>query len=114
MLVKNETSKKIIARYAIPCKSIVSQTLGLMGFTKIDPLVFMFKEEKRHSFHMFFVFASIDMIFLDRNKQIVELKENFKPFHTYNPINKTQYVLELPKGAILESKSKLGDTVSFK
>ena len=39
---------------------------------------------------MFFVFFPIDVLFLDKNKKVVELKENFKPFSIYFPKNKAK------------------------
>ena len=63
---------------------------------------------------MFFVFYPIDVLFLDKNKKIVEIKENFKPFTLHNPKNKAQYIIELPKGTIKQTKTGIGDTISFK
>jgi uncharacterized protein len=94
------------------CKSIFSQTLGLM-FSRQKNLVFEFKKEKRISLHMFFVFYPIDLVFLDSNKKVVELKSNFRPFRTYMPRNKSKYILELRKGLIIDNEIKIGDKISF-
>jgi len=62
---------------------------------------------------MFFVFYPIDVLFLDKNKIVVEMKENFAPFSFYNPKNKSKYIIELPKNTIKETKTKLGDKIEF-
>jgi uncharacterized membrane protein (UPF0127 family) len=43
----------------------------------------------------------------------VEIKENFKPFVFYTPKNKAMYVIELLKGTIKSSKTKIGDRIEF-
>jgi len=62
---------------------------------------------------MFFVFYPIDVIFLDKNKIIVEIKENFKPFTFYTPKNKAKYIIELKNNTIKETNTKIGDIISF-
>ena len=54
---------------------------------------------------MFFVFFPIDVLFLDKNKMIVETKKDFKPFTFYKSKEKAQYVVEL----VEEHNYKIGD-----
>lgn len=44
---------------------------------------------------MFFVFYPIDVLLLNRNKEIVEIKRNLKPFTFWNSKTKGKYVVEL-------------------
>ena len=115
MLIKNITTKKIIDRNAILCGNSFSKFIGLM-FTKQQnkALIFKFNEEKIISLHMFFVFYPIDVLFLDKNKVVVDKKENFKPFTFYNSKNKARYAIELPEETINKSKTKIGDKIKFK
>ena len=62
---------------------------------------------------MFFVFYPIDVLFLDQNRVVIEIKENFAPFSFYNPKNKSKYVIELPKNIIKETNTQLGDKIEF-
>ena len=62
---------------------------------------------------MFFVFYPIDVLFLNKNKIVVEMKENFKPFTFYTPKNKALYIIELPRGSIKNSKTKIKDKIEF-
>jgi len=86
--------------------------IGLM-FSKQKNLIFKFKEEKIHSLHMFFVFYPIDTIFLNKNKEIVELKENFMPFTFYKAKNKATYILELKRGTINHFDLKVRNIISL-
>ena len=62
---------------------------------------------------MLMVFYPIDVLFLDKDRKVVELKENFRPFAFYTPKNNAQYIIELPKNTVKKSKTKLGDKISF-
>jgi uncharacterized membrane protein (UPF0127 family) len=62
---------------------------------------------------MMFVFFPIDVLFVDKNKKVVEIKESFMPFTFYNPEKKAKYVVELPAGAVKETKTSVGDRIGF-
>lgn len=113
MRIKNTTRKEIIAKNAKLCGNIFSKSLGLMLSIKPKPLIFIFKKEKIIPLHMLFVFYPIDVMFLDKNKIVVETKENFRPFTFYTPKNKAQYIIELPQGTIKKTKTALGDKIQF-
>ncbi|MBI2523171.1 DUF192 domain-containing protein [Candidatus Woesearchaeota archaeon] len=114
MHIKNATKELIIAKNVGICRNIFSKSLGLMFLIKPKPLIFIFKKEKIIPLHMLFVFYPIDILFLNKNKIVAEIKENFKPFSFYTPKNKAQYVIELPQGTIKKTKTALGDRINFK
>ena len=113
MDIKNTTKKRIIAENAAICKNIIAKSLGLMFALKPKPLIFIFKKEKIIPLHMLFVFYPIDVLFLNKNKVVVEIKENLKPFSFYTPKNKSQYIIELPQGTIKKTKMALGNKIQF-
>jgi len=112
-MIKNLTRKTILAQEYKICRSIFSKTLGLMFSTKPKTLVFVFKKEKINPLHMLFVFYPIDVLFLDKNKKVAEIKNNFKPFTFYTPKKKSKYIIELPKDSIKNSKTEIGDKIYF-
>jgi len=113
-MVMNITKKTIISKNHRSCTSHFSKSLGFMfSKNKKESLIFTFNKEKRHSLHMFFVFFSIDVLFLNKHKTIVDIKENFKQFTYYKPTQSAKYVIELPIDSIKKSKTKIGDKVSF-
>ena len=114
MLIKNLTKKRIIANNFKFCNSSFSKFIGLM-FSKRQnkALIFKFKEQKIIYLHMLFVFYPIDVLFLDKDKLVVELKENFKPFTFYKSNKKAMYAIEVPTGITKKTKTKIGDKISF-
>jgi len=112
-MINPRRRKVVISRYKL-CKSAFCHFKGLMLSKKPDfALVFVFRTEKRRSLHMFFVFYPIDLLFLDSKKKVVEIKENFMPFSFYFPRKKSRFVVELPSGAVKNSNTRMGDTISF-
>ena len=62
---------------------------------------------------MFFVFYPIDVLFLDKTKIIVDIKEHFRPFTFYKSRKKAMYAVELPHGIIKQTKTETGDKIKF-
>ncbi|MFH1770230.1 MAG: DUF192 domain-containing protein [archaeon] len=114
-MIKNSSNKKVLTKNKTMCNTIVSQSKGLM-FSKEKKdfgLIFNFKKERTISLHMFFVFYPIDVISLDAQKKVIDVKENFKPFTTYLAKKKAKYIIELPKGTIKRTSTKTGDIIEF-
>lgn len=110
----NITKGKIFGNEIVFCRSAFSKATGLM-FRKIKnkAMVFFFGKERRISLHMFFVFVSIDVLFLDKERKVIEIKERFKPFTFYKSKKKISYVIELPEGTIDKNNIKLKDRIDF-
>lgn len=90
--MKHARTNKIICDNVTYRKSVISRMKGLMFRTTIHPEeahVFSFKKPARLGFHMFFVFTSIDIIFLNKDKKVVDIKQEFKPFTTYTAQKKS-------------------------
>ena len=114
MQVKNLTKNRIIAADCKFCGDNLSKFIGLM-FSKQakKTLIFKFNEEKIISLHMLFVFYPIDVLFLNKNKIVVDKKENFMPFTFYKSKKKAMYAIELPDGIIKKTKAEIGDIIQF-
>ncbi|MBI2647111.1 DUF192 domain-containing protein [Candidatus Woesearchaeota archaeon] len=119
MILLNSTKKRIIVRNIVIIEDSFRKFIGLM-FSKPSSLVkqnkaliFKFNKEKLISLHMFFVFYPIDVLFLDKNKNVVDIKENFKPFTLYKSNKKAMYAVELPKGSIRKTNTCIGDKIDF-
>ena len=111
-MIINTNKNTVLAKRFKICKTMLQQARGLM-FRKQTNLLFMLKRPKIVPLHMFFVFYPIDVIYLDEEMKIVELKENFKPFTMYNPKIPAKKILELKNGTISASKSETGDILSI-
>jgi uncharacterized membrane protein (UPF0127 family) len=110
MIIKK--GNKTIAQDAFLIKNFISQMIGLR-FSKQKNLIFDFKTEKKEIIDMFFVFYPIDLIFLDKDKKVIELKRNFRPFRIYKNKIPSRYMIELKKGIIKEKNISIGDKLSF-
>ncbi len=76
-------------------------------------LIFEFPSESRVgcSIHMIFVFFPIDIVFLNKNKEVVD-KITLNPFTpNYTPKKAAKYVIELPNGNA--KKIKIGSKISW-
>ena len=113
-MLKNITRKTTISRKTKHCNNIFSKGFGLMFSKKTNKaLMFDFKKEKIISLHMLFVFYPIDVLFLNKDKKVVEIKENLKPFRFYTPKKKARYVVELLNGVVKSSRTTIGDSIHF-
>ncbi len=111
-MITNTTKKFVIINKAKICKSITSRAFGLMLRKKPDyGMVFVFESERRADLHMLFVFFPIDVLFLDKEKRVVDIKKDFKPFTYYAPNAKALYVVELPVEVM--GKTAIGDKITF-
>ena len=114
MQIKNSTKNDLISNNGILCSSPFSKFMGLMFSKKADKaLIFKFTNAHIISLHMLFVFHPIDVLFLDKEKVVVEMKENFKPFTFYKSRHKSLYVVELREGSIKNTGTSLGDKIKF-
>ncbi len=99
---------ELISREEKYCYNIFSQGLGLM-FSGKRNLVMVFDKPRKISLHNCFVFFPIDVLVLDVEKRIVEIKRNFRPFTFWNSIHEGKYVVELG----FSSDYKEGDVLEF-
>ena len=114
MLVKNSSKNKVIGADFKVCDDKLSKFIGLMFSNKqSNSLVFRFSKERKIHLHMLFVFYPIDVLFLDKNKIVVDKKTNFKPFTFYKSERKAMYVIEMPNGIIKKTKTEIGDKIRF-
>lgn len=113
-MIQNKTKNFVIIKKAKLCKSMFCKAIGLMFRSKKPDcgLVFIFNKELRADLHMLFVFFPIDVLFLDKDKKVVDIKKNFKPFGYYAPKAKAQYVVELPVGVL--KNTVVGDKIIIK
>ncbi|MFO7710179.1 MAG: DUF192 domain-containing protein [Candidatus Woesearchaeota archaeon] len=108
-MIANKRTGKVLARDYVWCKNSVSKARGLMFRREAVPLLMDFSRERRRGLHMCFVFFPIDVAFMDSEGRVVEIKEDFRPFTTYKPGQKSKYILELPAGTIGTTKTRVGD-----
>lgn len=114
MIIKNITKDKIIGTGAKICNDAFSKFIGLMfSRNQNKTLIFKFDKEQFIRLHMLFVFYPIDVMFLNKNKIVVDIRENFKPFTFYKSKKKAMHVIEMLAGTIRNTKTEIGDKIGF-
>lgn len=74
---------------------------------KNDGLLFVFAEEAAVSLHMLFVFFPIDVVYVNKEKKIVDIKKNLRPFQPLILGPPSKYILELNDAKLLKVGEKL-------
>ena len=97
------------------------RTQGLMFRQNLDwdnGMFFVFEEERKLSFWMKNTLIPLDMLFIDKNFKIVEIKENVPPCKedicpNYPSEIPAKYVLEVNGGFVIKNNIEVGDKVSY-
>lgn len=81
-------------------------------------MLFIYNEENQRSFWMKNTLIPLDIIWIDENKTIVDIKENAMPCkvkkcEVYYPDKEALYVLEINAGLAKEKNLSVGDKVDF-
>lgn len=105
-------TKQIILDEAHPtyCFSGIKKLIGMMFLLRYKrPYVFGLEPEHKLTWHMFFVFFPIDLLFLDEEKKVIEIKRNFKPFTIYKQKWPARYCIELRENSTCSTE--IGDVI---
>ncbi len=93
---------------------------GLMfkdSLSEKQGMLFIFEEEEIHVFWMKNMRFPLDMIWIDAEKRIVEIKENIPPCRqtceNITPAAEAKYVLEVSSGFVKQNVIKVGDRLEF-
>lgn len=99
----------------------MKQAMGMMFRKTVADdfgMLFVYGEEDYHGFWMKNCFVHLDIIYLNKDKQVVDMFVNVPPCKkdpckSYRTSVPAQYVLELRANRTKELKLKEGDTISF-
>ena len=109
-MIYNLTQRKVLSTQERRGTSYWSQIRGLM-FRPSHDFLMIFSREKRVCFHTWFVFFPLDILTLDSQQTIREIKREMKPFTFWKPQHPAKYVVELaPTGRIVH----VGDQLKIK
>jgi len=116
MLFNKTTGKKIMNK-TILAETSWEKLKGLMfeDAKKFNyALVFCLPRESiaNAAIHMLFVFFPIDVVYLDRNKKVVDITKNLPPFSLgYAPKKPSKFFAEMPAGK--SNGIKIGDRLEW-
>ena len=124
-LTQNEIHYKTVKLSGMTIKAEIAdtplkQTVGLMS-KKTLPLnggmLFIFNEEKHHGIWMRNMSFPIDIVWINKNLEIVDIVESAQPCRIncpiYLPDEKASYVLEVNAGFSKKNQLQIGDMISI-
>ncbi len=123
MKIVNLTRKTVLAEKAEVAASPWSKTKGLMfraALAEDGGLLMDFKDETKPGIWMPFMRFALDLVFIDEDKRVVDVRENVKPlsknpktWRIYMPKKCCRWVLEIKAGKISATKMRIGDLLDF-
>ena len=122
-MIKNATRKSVLVRKLELADTVGRQTLGLMFRKELGSnsgFLMKFSRNGKHSIWMPFMRFSIDIIFIGKDKRVVDINHSAKPiglnpktWRVYMPKKKCMYVLEVNAGLMKKTGSEIGDVLEF-
>lgn len=123
MKIINKTRNTVLADQVELATGIWHKTLGLMFRSDIaDSAGFLmeFGNEGFHGIWMLGMRFCIDLVFIDREKEVINIFDNLKPvslnpmtWKVYKPSKPAKWALELKSGSIRKKKTTVRDKLSF-
>jgi hypothetical protein len=112
--VYNKTRETFVATETTVADDYVRRLVGLLGKTKrwakLGRGLWIVPSRGVHTIGMLF---PIDIIFLNKNKEVVHVEEHVRPFRISKVSLKASSVLELPAHTIYLSGTKVGDRLEI-
>lgn len=110
LYVYNRTRETFVATETMLADSYIRRLVGLLGKTKrwaqVGRGLWIIPSSGVHTIGMLF---PIDLIFLNKEKQVVHVEEHVRPFRISKVSLKAESVLELPPHTIYRSGTQIGD-----
>jgi len=112
--VYNKTRETFVATETTVADDYFRRLIGLLGKTKrwakLGRGLWIIPSRGVHTIGMLF---PIDVLFLDKNKEVIHIEEHMRPFRISKVSLKATSVLELPAHAIYRSGTKVGDRLEI-
>ncbi|HRR29534.1 MAG TPA: DUF192 domain-containing protein, partial [Victivallales bacterium] len=110
-MIRNLTKKTIIAKKPIIATKFFQRGLGMIGkkFADFDAMIFY----NCASIHTMFMTMKIDVIFVDRENRVCEIRKELDPWRPFVSSREAVTVIELPSRAIENSFTEKGDFIDL-
>jgi len=110
--VVNETRGTVIGDRVEVAETSLTRMVGLLGRRGLNAGegLWIRPSSGVHTFGMKF---AIDVIGLDKNRQVIKLWQNLVPYRISSISGRLRSVVELSAGRIAECKVELGDVLQF-
>lgn len=111
--VYNKSRETFVATEAVIADGYFSRLVGLLGKTKRWARAGAGLWIVPSGVHTIGMLFSIDLVFLNRQKEVVHLEEVVRPFRVSRVSLKTDSVLELPPHTIYRTGTRVGDVLEI-
>jgi uncharacterized membrane protein (UPF0127 family) len=112
--VYNKTRETFVATETTVADNYFCRLIGLLGkskrWAKLGRGLWIIPSRGVHTIGMLF---PIDVLFLNKNKEVIHIEEHMRPFRISKVSLKATSVLELPAHAIYRSGTKVGDRLEI-
>src|ERR1700756_3482725 len=108
VFVYNKTKETFLAFRVRVADSVLSRLVGLLGKKSLQPDggVWIVPANSIHTVGMLF---SFDLVMIDKDFRVVNVKEMVRPFRVVWPKLRAESVIELPQHTIFRSRTQVGD-----
>ncbi len=108
--VENATKQTVLATKARIADTFWTRLKGLIGQRGLDPgegLVIV----PCKGVHMWFMRFPIDVVYVDKYGNVVDVDENLRPWSIGRPRPSSRFVVELPVGTVAKTATEPGDRI---
>ena len=108
VFVYNKSKETFLSFRVRVADSVLSRLVGLLGRKSLKPDggVWIVPANSIHTVGMLF---SFDLVMIDKDFRVVNIKEMVRPFRVVWPKLRAESVLELPAHTIYRSRTEVGD-----
>lgn len=106
--VTNATAGTVVGRRVRLARSLGDRTVGLLATPSLEAGEGLWIE-RAPSIHMFFMRYPIDAVFVDKDRRVVKVIENLKPWQVVWWAPGARDCLELPVGTAAATGTQVGD-----
>lgn len=112
MKVINTTRNSVLAEEAFVADTPWKRMKGLLGRESLGPSEALIIKPC-NSVHTFFMRFSIDILFIDKQNRVVKAISSLAPGHLTSICFAAAFVIELPAGQCVATRTTAGDTLSL-
>ncbi|HMK45185.1 MAG TPA: DUF192 domain-containing protein [Methanocella sp.] len=115
-MVLMKTDGTVVATSVELASTLIKQTIGLMFRSSIPEhyaMIFDMRREQYIGIHMLFVRFPIDLVYLDKDRRITDIKRLRSWTGVAFPSRPARYAIEMRVGASERSGLKVGDVLSW-
>lgn len=112
MVLVNTTKKTILSDRCHFANTVLKRMIGLLNrrkFAEGEGLLF----DRCYGVHTFGMRFPIDVLFLDKDLHVIRAVNALPPYRT-SVVRKAVYVLELPVGALENTRTEEGDQIQIR